>query len=76
MRKTKTIKLPKETPPAKAPLFLGWRDLAAYLGISPNAAYRLVTSGEIPSFRVRGKLFVLQTEVDKYVESISGTRVA
>jgi excisionase family DNA binding protein len=43
-------------------------DVAGQLAISRDSVYRLVRSGELPSFRVGERLRFRQTDVDSYVE--------
>jgi excisionase family DNA binding protein len=45
--------------------FLTVRELAAYLRVSRRKAYELVSSGEVPSFRVGNSLRIPRAELDR-----------
>ncbi|GEO27055.1 hypothetical protein AAC03nite_28400 [Alicyclobacillus acidoterrestris] len=43
-------------------------DLADYLHVSEQTVRRMVRDKELPSFRVRGQIFVRQVDVDDWVQ--------
>jgi len=44
-------------------------DTANYLHVSDQTIRRLIRDGDLPSFRVRGQIFVRQMDVDTWIES-------
>lgn len=49
------------------PLLLAVPRAAAILGISRASAYRLVATGELPSRRLGGRVYVLTSELRDFV---------
>lgn len=53
-------------------ILLSVQELAEYLGIGKNRAYKLLSSGEISGFRIGSVWKVTKTAVDKYIYEKSG----
>ncbi len=53
-------------------ILLSVQELAEYLGIGKNRAYKLLTAGEIDGFRIGSVWKVTDTAVDKYIYEKSG----
>lgn len=45
------------------------RELAEYLKLNEKTAYRLVSNGELPGFKVGGSWRFRRTDVDAWIES-------
>lgn len=56
-------------PLAGLPLLLAVPEAARLLGISRAAAYRLTASGELPSRRLGGRVYVITTALRALVEA-------
>jgi excisionase family DNA binding protein len=56
-------------PFAGLPLLLAVPEAARLLGISRAAAYRLTASGELPSRRLGGRVYVITTALRALVEA-------
>jgi excisionase family DNA binding protein len=56
-------------PLAGLPLLLAVPETARLLGISRAAAYRLTASGELPSRRLGGRVYVITTALRALVEA-------
>lgn len=41
---------------------------AKYLSLSAGTIYRMVNENEIPSFRMRGQIFLRQTSIDEWIK--------
>ena len=48
------------------------KELAAATGLSKSTIYRLLESGELPSFKFRGMRMVLRSDLDAWLARISG----
>jgi len=44
-------------------------EVSQYLHVSTQTVRRLITSREIPHFRVRGQIFLRQTDIERWVAS-------
>lgn len=58
-----------DDPFAGLPLLLAVPETARLLGISRAAAYRLTASGELPSRRLGGRVYVITTALRALVEA-------
>ena len=59
------------TSPSQLPLTLTVEETACILNISRNSAYRLVSSGELPSFRVGHKLRIFKVALLSFMNNQS-----
>ena len=63
--------------PAAPPLLMSVNEVATALGCGRDTVYRLMTSGQLPSVIVGGRLRrVRQDDLRTYVDSLTATRPA
>jgi len=63
--------------PAAQPLLMSVNEVATALGCGRDTVYRLMTSGQLPSVIVGGRLRrVRQDDLRTYVDSLTATRPA
>jgi excisionase family DNA binding protein len=48
------------------------KEIIALTGLSKSTIYRLLDSGELPSFIFRGLRLVLRTDLEAWLEKIAG----